>query len=161
MARLLRFEIGPDANATGGAGHTGSAQCWLNGTSLGIFTTPAESGDDGIREWGLQTVDVSALVAVGSNLFEAAYNAGPDTVTFRLVRIEDDVSGEEWFDQYEHFPYPSQIDGVALTSSVLPRQRQRFAIPGGWMVGIAIAGGGGWTGFEDAGPRTQHSIVVD
>lgn len=83
----LRFDIGPDALATGGQGHTTSARVTIDGIETGYeCTSSPEQGNDGQREW----TDCSVLLPDRSlrHTIAIEYAGGVDPLHLRRVRVD-------------------------------------------------------------------------
>lgn len=123
----LRFEIGPDATATGGAGHR--ARCRILGgpvggpfTDFGPWTSDPESGDDGVREWTFQTVDVSALIADASSTvleFRFESESTEDASYLRRIRIGD-PSADIALNHYPEYPLGCKFTQGQVLGADLP-----------------------------------------
>lgn len=108
MTYTLSFEHGPDAFQTGAPGDVCRTRVYIGVdggtlTTLGTFDSPGESGNDGVREWGVQTVDVTATFDPAQDMkvyFESASPGGPfDVVHIRRLKIFDHL-GTTWMPEY-------------------------------------------------------------
>lgn len=114
----LHFEVGPDAVASGGAGHYTEIFVVLNEVSFGNYLGGPESGNDGVRDWTAHSVDVSTSFnpAVENHLRWGYTSTGVrggkdirDTCYVRRVRVEGSNSTIYYGEFPQGFPYSSDL----------------------------------------------------
>lgn len=93
----LYFDLRPDINS--GGADTSTQQVWVNGTSIGTFTSP-NANSSGPAAWGTRSYVVTSLVTIGSTVHvETQYVGGQDTGYFRNMYIQDG-NGTKYYGGY-------------------------------------------------------------
>lgn len=114
---VLYFDIRPDINS-GNAGDVSIQNVYVNGTSIGLFTSGSANAA-GPAVWATRSYDVTSLVTAGSVLsLSTAYSSGADTGYFRNVYVQDS-NGQKYYGGYPNgtaYPLALSLTGGASES---------------------------------------------
>ena len=133
----LHFEIGPDAFQTGPPGDVTKATVYFGadpGTAspLGAFTSNPEAGNDGVREWTVFDVAVSASPGTDYRVeFDYATGGAWDTCHIRRVRLFRDDASQRDAEYPKGKTYSStQLDGIGLSNAEMGECDGGFSVGG-------------------------------